>query len=204
MEASAKSSERKKIPEVVRFALNHVSRIEILILLHQGVETLAELVEITGKKKTTLSNHLREMSEAGAIEIAKVERKPNYTRYYYRPVALPEVSRAEAEAMTHEERHMISGFVLQSALAEALAALEAEKLADPRTVLYWNWENVDEQGRKDIEDAQEALLAREKEIAEESAGRLAVSGDRGISMMLTHFGYERVKPAPSRLSSYTK
>lgn len=200
MEAKTKTPYRrpKQIPAVVRFALSHALRIELLILMHQGLETCAELAEATGKTDNNVGNHLRKMWEEGAIEVARSEEFRGTTRYYYRPVELPIVTQEEAEALTEVERHLISGVVVLSALAEILAGLEERKLADPRTVAWWAWSNVDDEGEKDIEEEHKRHLERLDQIKVDSANRLAASKEPSKSMLSVSFAFERSRPAPER------
>jgi DNA-binding transcriptional ArsR family regulator len=185
----------KGIEEVVQYALGHKIRVHILIVLNDGIFTAAQLAEIIGEPLNNVSNHLRKMLEDGAVEVAKEERKGNVVQYWYRAVELPFYSQETAEGMTHLQRQMIAGAIVQSGSAEVLAALYAGKLADPRTVLFWHWYDVDPQGREDLEAENVRYLERVKEIQTESDSRRAASGEESTSMLVSLSVFERARKA---------
>jgi hypothetical protein len=139
---------------------------------------------------------MRELLDAGSIELARSEQKGNIVQNYYRAVEIPFYSEADAEAMTPEERQVIAGLVVQSAAAEVMAALWSGTLADPRTVLVWNPHTLDQQGREDLEAEEMRYLERAQEIEVESTNRRAEWGESGQSMIVTMFGFERARRPP--------
>ncbi len=186
---------RKSIEEVVGYALNHRIRVQVLVLLNEGTYTAAQIAHLIGEPLNNVSNHIRELADAGSIELARSEAKGNVLQHFYRAVEMPFYSQEEAEAMTPEQRQVTAGLVVQSASAEVMAALWAGKLADPRSILAWNWFNVDRQGREEIEVEQERLWERIQEIEAEATNRRAESGEEAESMLVTLFGYERARKA---------
>jgi DNA-binding transcriptional ArsR family regulator len=182
---------RKGIEEVVQYGLGHYIRVHALIVLNEGTYTAAQIAEIMGQPLNNVSNHLRELLDAGSIEIADTVQKGNIVQHYYRAVEISFYSKEEAEQLTHEERQVTAGLLVQQASAEAVGALYAGKLADPRAVVSWDWHNVDQQGREDLEDEQKRFLERVREIEVESTNRRVESGEDSQSMLITLFGYER-------------
>lgn len=185
----------KGIEEVVQYALGHKIRVHILIVLNDGIYTATQLAEIIGESLNNVSNHLRKMLDDGAVEIAKEERKGNIVQYWYKAVEIPYYSQEAAEGMTHLQRQMIAGAIVQSGSAEVLAALYAGKLADPRTVLFWHWYDVDQQGRKDLEAENVRYLERVREIEAESSDRRVESGEDSTSMLVSLSVFERARKA---------
>lgn len=183
----------KGIEEVVQYALGHKIRVHILIVLNDGIFTAAQLAEIIGEPLNNVSNHLRKMLDDGAVEIAREERKGNVVQYWYKAVEIPYYSQGAAEEMTQLQRQMIAGAIVQSGSAEVLAALYAGKLADPRTVLFWHWYNVDQQGREDLEAENVRYLERVREIEAESVNRRAGSGEESTSMLVSLSVFERAR-----------
>jgi len=186
----------KSIEEVVQYALGHRTRVHILIVLNEGTYTAAQIAQILGEPLNNVANHVRELLDAGSIELARAEQRGNLIQHYYRAVELPFFSREEAEEMTWEQCQVTAGLVVQSAAAEAMAALWAGKLADPRACLAWDWLNVDEEGREAIEEEQRRSWERLREIEAEATNRRAESGEEAVSMLVTQFGYERARRAP--------
>jgi DNA-binding transcriptional ArsR family regulator len=178
---------------VVGYAVSHRIRVHILIVLNEGTYTAGQIAQIIGEPLNNVSNHIRELLDAGSIELAKTEPKGNVLQHFYRSVEMPFYSQQEAEAMTPEQRQVTAGLVVQSAAAEVMAALWAGKLAHPRTWLAWDWFNVDEQGREEIEDEQKRSWERYQEIEAEATNRRAKSGEEAQSMLVTQFGYERAR-----------
>jgi DNA-binding transcriptional ArsR family regulator len=191
---TGRAGQRKKsIEEVVGYAVSHRIRVHILIVLNEGTYTAGQIAQIIGEPLNNVSNHIRELLDAGSIELAKTEPKGNVLQHFYRAVEMPFYSQEEAEAMTPEQRQVTAGLVVQSASAEVMAALWAGKLADPRAWLAWDWFNVDEQGREDMEDEQKRSWERMQEIEVEATNRRAESGEDATSMLITQFGYERAR-----------
>ena len=187
---------RKGIEEVVSYALSHRIRIQILLLLNEAAYTSAQLAQIIGEPLNNVSNHVRQLAEAGSIEIVKTEHKKNIRQHYYRAIQLPFYTDEEMESMTPELRQVTYGFVVQSALAEVMAALWAGKLRDdPRVWLTWRWFLVDDEGRQAIADEQQKFWDRMKEIEAESVNRRATSKAKLESIIVTQFGYERARRA---------
>lgn len=185
----------KSIEEVVQYAVGHRIRVQILIALNEGTYTSGQIAEIIGEPLNNVSNHVRELLDAGSIELARTEQKGNLVLHHYRAVQIPHYSQEDAEAMTPEQCQVTAGLVVQSASAEVMAALWAGKLADPRTFLAWNWYNLDAQGREELEAEELRFLARVQEIEVEATNRRATSGEDATSMVVSVMGFERARKA---------
>jgi DNA-binding transcriptional ArsR family regulator len=184
---------KKSIEEVVAYALNHKTRVHILLVLNEGTYTAAQIAEIIEEPLNNVSNHIRELLDAGSIELAKTVPKGNVLQHYYRAVEMPFYSEEEAQAMTPEQRQVTAGLVVQPMLAEVMAALWKGTLTEPRVILAWNWFNVDRQGREDIAAEQERFWKRIEEIEVESTNRRAESGEEAESIVVTSLGYPRAR-----------
>jgi DNA-binding transcriptional ArsR family regulator len=187
---------RKSIEEVVPYAISHRTRVHILIVLNEGTFTPGQIAEVIGEPLNNVSNHIRELADAGSIELAKKEEVRNTILHYYRAVEMPFYSDEEIAAMPPQQRQVSAGLVVQSMIAEVLAALSAGKLRDPRVWLAWNWFNVDGQGREDIMAEQARSWSRIQEIEVESTNRRAKSGEEATSIIVTQLGYERARKGP--------
>ncbi len=197
MEATKSRRRPKGIEEVVQYALGHKIRVHILMVLNDGIYTAGQLAEILGEPLNNTANHLRKMLDDGSVEIAKEERKGNVIQYWYRTIKMPYFSQEDAEEMTQLQRQMTAGAIFQSGTAEVMAALYAGKLADPRTVLFWDWFNVDQQGREELEAENLRYLDRIREIEVEATNRRAESGEDSEAMMVSLSVFERA-PKPPR------
>lgn len=187
---------RKSIEEVVAYAVSHRIRVHILWILNEGTYTNAQVAEIIGEPANNVANHMRELLDAGSIELARTQQRGNLSQHYYRAVKIPFYSQEDAEAMTPEQRQVTAGLAVQSAAAEIMAALWSGTLADPRAVLAWSPHTLDQQGREDLEEIEAQYLERAKEIEVESANRRAESGEAGQSIIVAMFGFERARRPP--------
>jgi S-adenosylhomocysteine hydrolase len=184
---------RKKIDEAVQFALSHWIRLEILILLNEAAYTTSEVSELTEIDIKKVSNHMLEMLNDGAIDVAKSRKRHGTTVYWYRGVEVPEYTKEEAEKLTEHELQMIAGVIVQSGSAELMAALRKGHLATPRSVLSWDLYDLDAQGREDVEEASAEYLERLKEIQCESVNRVAKSKEETTSMIVNLAAFRRAR-----------
>jgi DNA-binding transcriptional ArsR family regulator len=199
----AKGQRRKSIEEVVSYALGHRIRIEVLTLLNEGVYTPNQLAEILGEPIGTITHHVSELADGGAIELARTEQAGNWTRHFYRAVEQPYVSEEEALAMTPQQRQIIAGVVLQSIMAESMSAFWAGNMInDPSNVLLsWRWFNVDGEGQGEIIAELAASWERIQEIEARSTARRAESEEDAVSVIVAMQGFLRSRsslkpPAP--------
>jgi DNA-binding transcriptional ArsR family regulator len=189
---------RKSIEEVVTYTVGHRIRVQILVLLTEGTTyTHSEISEIIGEPMNKVGNHLRELLDAGSIEVAEVRRHRNFTQHVYRAVETPYYSDEDIAAMTPQQRQVTYGLVIQSLMAEIMASFWAGKIRDaPRSWIASNWLNLDSQGRQDIADEQERSWERLEEIEAESINRVAASGEKTLSYVVAELGFERARTAP--------
>lgn len=192
----------RRVEEVTSRGISHRIRIEILAALHEGPANASQLARILRQPHSRVWNHVQELLADGAIEAAFTEEQRNHTVTYYRVVELPFFSEQAVREMTPEERQITAALILQSAEAEALAALWAGKLhSDPKVMLAWNRIVLDEQGREDLAEEQARSWDRMEEIAAEAANRRAESGEAGTMFIITSYGYERHRSKPPEPAS---
>jgi DNA-binding transcriptional ArsR family regulator len=188
----------KSIEEVVSYALGHRIRVYVLTILNEGTYTPDEIARIIGEPLNNVSHHIRELLDAGSIELAKTEMVRNTNQHYYRAVEMPFYSDEEMAAMTPAQRQVTYGLILQCMTAEAMAAFWAGKMhSDPRVWLSWRWYNVDEQGRDDIADEQARSWERIQEIEAESINRCVSSGENVTSVIVAQMGFKRERTGPT-------
>jgi len=185
--------QRKRIEDAVQYALAHKIRISILILLNEASYTVAEIAALIDVEPKNVSNHVRRMLEDGSIEIAKKEERRGTTVFWYRAVKLPYYSKEEAENLTEMERQMIAGLVCQSGTAELMAALFKGHLADPQTLLSWDWYNYDRQGFEEADAANHQHLERLREIECEAMNRSAQSGEATTPILVSLYAFVRAR-----------
>jgi DNA-binding transcriptional ArsR family regulator len=188
----------KSIEEVVAYALSHRIRVHVLTILNEGTYTPDQIARIIGKPLNTVSHHIKELVEAGSIELAKTEPVRNTIQHYYRAIEQPYYSDEETAAMTPQQRQVTIGLILQCLFAEALDAFWAGKMqSDPLIYLAWRWFNVDMKGREDIAAEQVRHRERMQEIEVEATNRRAVSGEEAQSIVVASLGFQRQRTAPT-------
>ena len=101
--------------------------------------------------------------------------------------------------MPFKARQEIYGLILQSSMAEALAAFRAGKISNnPDTCIVWSWYNLDAQGRKEMAEEDLRTLKRRQEIEVGSINRCAVSGEDSVSMIVSLLVHERCRHLAGR------
>lgn len=192
----------KSIEEVVTYAVGHRIRVQALVILSEGVFSPDQIAEIIGEPTNNVSHHIRELLDAGSIELAKTEQVRNATRHYYRAVEMPFYSDEDVAMMTPAQRQVTYGLVLQQIMAESMAAFWAEKMVhDPRVWLTQRWFNVDSKGREEIADEQARSWERISEIEADAINRCAESGEKATSIIVAQLGFMRERTGPTPRST---
>lgn len=194
--------QRKRIEDAVEYALAHKARVELLILLNEASYTKAELSELTGIALNNVANHIRRMVDDGSIEIAKSEERRGTNIHWFRAVEVPCYSQEEAEDLTWMERQMIAGLIAQGGTAEVMAALRKGNLAEARTILSWDWYNVDAQGRDEMDVENHRHLERLRQIECDAINRCAKSKEETIPILVSLFAFVRARK-PRRPRSHS-
>jgi len=203
IKAAPRGQSGKSIEERVAYAVSHRTRVYVLTILNEGVYSPDEIAAIMGERTPNVSHHIKELLDAGSIELAKTEKVRNTTQHYYRAVEMPFYSDEEIAAISPEERQATIGLTLQCLMAEVMSAFWAGKMStDPRLWLSWRWFNVDEQGRQDLADEQERSWQRACEIEAESANRRAEGGDDTQSIIVASAGFPRERMSPTPPASF--
>jgi predicted transcriptional regulator len=197
MEALKKKA-KKGIAEVVQYAVSHKIHVHVLIVLNEGAYTAGEISEILGIPINTLHNHLRRMLADGSIEIAKEEKKGNMIQFWYRAVERKSYTVEEFEKLPFAYQQNIVGAIVQCGTAEVLAGLYGGQLADPRATVFWDWYNLDAQGRKEADARTERYVEEMQDIECEAVNRAAKTGEKLVTMVLNLTFFERPRMARMR------
>jgi DNA-binding transcriptional ArsR family regulator len=186
---------KRKVEDAVSYALGHGVRVDILCYLNEAARSSSELAELMGLQLSKVEHHVKELLASGSIELAYVEKGSGNTRAnFYRAVEIPFFTDEEMWAMPFETRQEIYGLILQSSVAEALAAFRAGKMSrDRRVCMAWGWFNLDAQGRREMADENARSWDRMMEIEIESAERRATTGEEGVSIVVSLLAHERAR-----------
>jgi DNA-binding transcriptional ArsR family regulator len=207
------ASERSRLPEETpTYPLNHRIRQESLIILHEGEFSAADIAEMIGEDTSHVTNHLRDLYDAGCIEFVGYQGRGNFKRAVYRAVTRPFMSREEFKKMPLEERHEIAGVYLQWALAEAVAAYRSKKMANDETCVVMSDEPcLDAEGRVELDDFLTACwsgdfevlerLRSVQDIASRAMNRMSESGETGVIIVASLMAFERARSRITKGSS---
>lgn len=185
----------KTVVELAAFALGHRIRIEALTIFNERVASATEVSKETGEDLNLVSHHVKELREAGCIELVKTEPRGGSFERFYRAVRRPEIDDEEWWALTDEDRREISAAGLRNLMAEGLASIQTGKMsADPEMCVWWKAASLDAQGRKEAAEEQAESLGRLLEIEARANERMAEAGkeeERGVSTVLAVLGFTR-------------
>lgn len=123
MQAGSIAKRKRRIGEVIAYALSHRTRVLILIVLNEGTYTPGQIAEMIDEPLRAVSNHIRDMVAIGFIELVKTVKRRNMPQNYYRAIEMPCYTEEDMEAMTPEQRDVTWGLIIQSMAAEMMAAL---------------------------------------------------------------------------------
>lgn len=195
LKKAASKFRKRKIEDAVVYALGSGVRVDILCYLNETPRSTTELAQLMSLSLGKVEHHIKALLASRSIELAYVEKGTGNTReHFYRAVELPFFTDEEMWAMSFEARQEIYGRILQSSAAEALAAFRAGKVSnDPRVCMAWQWFNLDAQGRSDLADENARSWDRMVEIEAESANRLAITGEEGVSIIVSLLAHERAR-----------
>ena len=190
---------KKGIVEAVQYAIGHRVRVRILIMLNEGAYTSQEISEEIGVHINTVGNHLRRLLDEGSIEIAdKEELRNNVTQYWYKAVEVQTYSVEDFKKLPFPYRQNIVGAISQSGMAEVMAGLESGNLADPRAHVFWDWFNLDAQGREQADELTERYIEDLRTLETDATNRVATSKEETVSMLLNCLFFERARKGKKR------
>lgn len=207
------AGERSRLPEEApAYPLSHRIRQEALIILHEGEFSATDIAQMIEEDTSHVTNHLRDLWDAGCIEFVQFLGKGNFKKAVYRAIDRPFMSREEAGKMSPEERHEVAGVHLQWTFTEATAAYRNKKMANDETCVVMSDEPcLDEAGRIELDDFFAAcwsgdfeVLERLKsvqDIAGRAANRMAESGETGVIVVASLMAFERARQRITKGSS---
>jgi DNA-binding transcriptional ArsR family regulator len=186
-------SERSRpVDEAVVFALGHRIRLDALAILAEGAHSPSEIAKLLGEDRRVVSNHLRKLFEAGCIEEVSSKTVRNATERFFQALTMPYISDETYRAMTPDERREIIALIIQSIMAEVMAAFLAGKLeTDEDLWLAWDALELDEKGRRELAKELEVRYERFLAIKEKSAKRRAKSGEASTPTVVALMGFPR-------------
>jgi DNA-binding transcriptional ArsR family regulator len=203
--------ERTRLPnDAPPFAVSYGIRLEALIILHERESSPADIAKAIDEDVSVVTNHLRELYDAGCVEFVGRVGEGNLRKSVYRAISRPLVTDEEYEEMSLMERHETNGAAIQWIMAECLSSFRNCKMdQDDALCLITDAPTLDPLGRMELrdfltaswnrrpKDAGEALTSVQ-EIVANAATRLAESGETGTTVIVTLMAFERGRPLGNR------
>jgi DNA-binding transcriptional ArsR family regulator len=204
---------RSRLPdEAPAYPANHRVRLEVLIILHEGEFSATDIAEMIGEDTRHVTNHLRDLYDAGCIEFVAHKGEGNLKKAVYRAIARPFTSREEAREMPPEAQQEAAGVHLQWILSESLAAYRKRKMVnDEACVVMSDEPSLDAEGRQELHDFLVACwsggekdvelltaLKGVQEIEAKSIDRMAKSKETGTTVVVSLMAFERGRPPISK------
>jgi DNA-binding transcriptional ArsR family regulator len=207
------TSEWSRLPEEApTYPLTQRIRQESLLILHEEEFSAADIAEMIGEDTSHVTNHLRDLYDAGCIEFVGYRGKGNFKKAVYRAIARPFTSHEEFMEMSLEERQESIGVLFQWIMVEATASYRSKKMAsDDNCVVMFDEPCLDAEGRVELEDFFNAcwsgdfeVLERLKsvqDIAARATNRMAKSGETGVIVVASLMAFERARSRITKGSS---
>lgn len=207
------ASEWSRLPdEAPTYPLTQRIRQESLLILHEGEFSAADIAEMIGEDTSHVTNHLRDLYDAGCIEFVGYQGKGNFKKAVYRAIARPFTSCEEAMKMSPEERQEIAGVMLQWIMVEATASFRNKKMADDENcVVMFDEPCLDAEGRIELDEFFTACWSGDFEVLERlksvqdiearATNRMAKSGETGVIVVASLMAFERARPRITKGSS---
>lgn len=188
----------KTLEEIQAFAVGHHVRFEALTVFNERVASPKEVGEAIGVSLNKAGHHVKELLDAGCIELVRTEPRGGSVEHFYRAIRRPELSDEEWEALPDKSRREIVATIVRNLIAEALSAIRSGKMVADRFLrLSWKSMNLDAQGREEAADEQRESLERLRKIEADSAQRMIASGEKGMSTVIAVLGFTRSRNVQS-------
>ena len=186
---------RTKQPvQAITGAVNHVLRMEILTVLHQGEFSAGEIADILNEDVRYVNGHVTTLMETGCIEFMGFRRIGGHPRAVFRAITLPVVTDEDFRRMAKAERHDGSGAIVQGFTAESLSAFANEKLdnAEEPPCLIWDAPPLDAKRRAKLRKRLTEVWVEEVLGAEaETVNEASETGEEAVPTVVGLFCFER-------------
>ena len=187
--------ERTKLPDdALPSSVRHWIKVEALAILHEGEFSAGEVAIMIGEDVKLVHNHIRELYEAGSIELAGYRKVGSHVRAVFRAIELPVITDEAAQEMTVEERHDVSGAITQGILAETVCSYRNGKLDVDPVCMMWDAPYLDRLGERETHSVLLDAYGQVQTIHGKSVNRMAKSGETGTTSVVGLLGFERGRP----------
>ncbi len=197
---ASKTRQRNRADETLVQVVAHPLRIQALSILFERPASPKELAAELGSPVGNVSYHVRELEDAGLIELVEEKRRRGAIEHFYRAINRPSLDDEEFESLSLEDRERISAWVIRLLIADASQAMSAGTFnSRPNTHLSRVPLTVDEEGWLKLVEIQDTALREVLEVQAASAERLRTAGEEeGIPTIaaMTFFEMPPKRQAP--------
>lgn len=196
---AAKRKKRKGATQTLASVVAHPLRIEALSILAERPASPKELAAELGTPVGNISYHVRELERIGMIELVDEKKRRGAIEHFYRAVHYPMVDVPEWEKLSPAKREVMSVWIVQLMLADAVKAFGAGTF-DARGNRHLSRTDmlVDERGWEELVEIQAKAFYAVQAVRERNAKRLAkVHGEGAISAVASLSCFELPDPPPT-------
>jgi DNA-binding transcriptional ArsR family regulator len=203
VEASAGTEKSlRRTQESLAALVSHPLRAKCWTVVADRPVSPRELSSLLGEPLARVAYHVRELRDAGVIELCKEEPRRGSTEHWYRAVVRPFLDDEGTALRSVPERNEYARFILQHHFADATFSLDEGLLGKRHD--HWIVRfpmQVDEEGWRELNDAYDELTNRIIEAQTASAQRAAEAEDKDspsirVSAFATYFEMPQPKELP--------
>jgi DNA-binding transcriptional ArsR family regulator len=167
-------------------ALAHPTRRRILQIVSERVASPREIAVELGEPLGRVSHHVRWLAAREYLELVRTEPRRGAVEHFYRAALRPVLRDEEWSRMSPRRRRELADALLRDIWSDALDAGEAGGLAADDVHVSRTLLALDDEGRRELAQALEAVVELALRIQRESAER---SGERArpSELALLHF-----------------
>lgn len=179
---TTRTKRRKSVDEALVGVVSHPLRMQALSVLTERHASPKELAAELGAPLANVSYHVRELEDAGLIELVDEKMRRGAVEHFYRAITRPLLDDDDWERLDAEERARVSVSIVQLLFADLSRALGAGSfVARPNSHLSRVPLVVDEEGWEELAELQTGALKAVIEVGAASAKRLtAADREEGI------------------------
>jgi DNA-binding transcriptional ArsR family regulator len=162
-------------------AYAHPIRARALMLLGARTASPREIADEIGESLGKVSYHVRELRDAGLIELVETDSTRGGVQHFYRAAFLPIINAEGMSNLDAEEKAAASTVVISLMVADVAAAVEGRTIdRRPEQVLVRYHALVDREGWEELSELYTNMMYRSIDIGKEARERLEESGEEGI------------------------
>ena len=184
----------RSLDERIAYVCKHPLRIDALAILNERTASIVEIANVMGLKTNQIEHHVKDLHDAGCIEIIRSVQRRGAREHYYAATLRPNINDEEWAKLSLDERREISGLVFGAIMAEGIGALRVGTF-DSRKNRHLSWRilYLDEEGWMELIKEKNESLERTEAIQANAHRRMIDSREDGVSVIAGAFGFERAR-----------